>query len=583
MALWIGVWSLMKKHDLLRSGDNIIRVLDVQQESVLVIDCVKQTMPVWMESAWLESHTVCSNEELFEITGIRLMDADALDADQRKVMHERYTMIAPIVSLISDDKIRPKLICSIAEECKVSRQTVRKYLCLYLSYLDLAVLAPKKRQNERELTQDEKNIRWALNKYFHTTKKQSLMTAYTMMLKEKYCDALGVLAEKYPSFYQFRYFYRKTRKMQNFYISRNGLKNYQRNNRPLTGEGVREFALSVGVGMLDATVCDIYLVNDAGSLVGRPILTACIDAYSSLCCGYSLSWEGGVCVETALSSQEALQASGLDWNVIQRPIMTSAYEPILGYKANIRDTDNKVLGVVSDRYRVVQNAEAFAFTDALLGEGVKYETAGSLQEGRRIWLLAKLPDRYIIEGEQIEPYLVFSSSHDGSGAIKAAMTPVRVVCQNTLNMALSTAKRVWSTVHVGDLAAKMDEAHNTLLLAEKYMGKLGTEIAALSKIRLSDSKVMEYIDMLLPMDDQPSDIHKKNISRIREDLKIRYFDAPDLKHVGKNGYRFICAVSDFVTHAKPIRETANYRENLFAKTIEGNPMIDRAYEMVRAA
>ena len=281
-------------------------------------------------------------------------------------------------------------------------------------------------------------------------------------------------------------------------------------------------------------------------------------------------WHGlGVRVEEALSSEEALQASGLDWNVIQRPIMTNAYEPIPGYKANVRDTDNKVLGVVSDRYRVVQNAEAFAFTDALLGEGVKYETAGSLQEGRRIWLLAKLPDRYIIEGEQIEPYLVFSSSHDGSGAIKVAMTPVRVVCQNT--------------VHVGDLAAKMDEAHNTLLLAEKYMGKLGTEISALSKIKLSDSKVMEYINMLLPMDEQPSDIHKKNISRIREDLKIRYFDAPDLKHVGKNGYRFICAVSDFATHAKPIRETANYRENMFAKTIEGNPLIDKAYEMVCAA
>ena len=157
-------------------------------------------------------------------------------------------------------------------------------------------------------------------------------------------------------------------------------------------------------------------------------------------------WHGlGIRVESALSSQEALQASGLDWNVVQRPIMTSAYEPIPGYKANIRDIDNKILGVVSDRYRVVQNAEAFAFTDALLGEGVKYETAGSLQEGRRIWLLAKLPDKYIIEGEQIEPYLVFSSSHDGSGAIKVAMTPVRVVCQNTLNMALSSAKRIWST------------------------------------------------------------------------------------------------------------------------------------------
>ena len=75
-------------------------------------------------------------------------------------------------------------------------------------------------------------------------------------------------------------------------------------------------------------------------------------------------WHGlGVRVESALSSQEALQASGLDWNVIQRPIMTDAYEPIPGYRANVRDTDNKVLGVVSDRYRVVQNAEAFAFTD----------------------------------------------------------------------------------------------------------------------------------------------------------------------------------------------------------------------------
>ena len=115
-----------------------------------------------------------------------------------------------------------------------------------------------------------------------------------MMLKEKYCDNLGVLQDNYPSFYQFRYFYRKTRKMQNYYISRDGLKNYQRNNRPLTGEGVQEFAPAVGVGMLDATICDIYLVDGAGSLVGRPILTACIDAYSGLCCGYSLSWEGGV-------------------------------------------------------------------------------------------------------------------------------------------------------------------------------------------------------------------------------------------------------------------------------------------------
>lgn len=294
-------------------------------------------------------------------------------------------------------------------------------------------------------------------------------------------------------------------------------------------------------------------------------------------------WHGlGVCVEEALNSREALETSGLNWMVEQRPIITDG-KLIPGYKANIRQTDGKILGVVTDRYKVVQNHEAFAFTDALLGEGVKYETAGSLSDGKRIWILAKLPDKYIIEGEQVDPYLVFSSSHDGSGAIKVCMTPIRVVCQNTLNLALSSAKRMWSTIHVGDLAAKMEEAHSTLLLAEKYMGKLGTEVSRLSKIKLPDRKVMEYIDLLLPMDEQPSELHRKNIARIREDMKIRYFDAPDLYHVGKNAYRFLCAVSDFATHAKPLRETANYRENVFAKTVDGHPLIDKAYDMVVSA
>lgn len=255
-------------------------------------------------------------------------------------------------------------------------------------------------------------------------------------------------------------------------------------------------------------------------------------------------WHGlGVRVENALNSADALKLSGLDWNVIQKLIMTDDFTEIPGYKANVRESDNRILGVVSDRYKVVQNSEAFAFTDALLGEGVKYETAGSLQDGKRIWLLAKLPEKYIIEGEPIEPYLVFSSSHDGSGAIKVAMTPIRVVCQNTLNLALNSAKRIWSTIHVGDLSAKMDEAYNTLRLAGKYMTDLGGEFTKLSKIKLTDSKVIEYIETLLPLDNEPSDIRKKNVERVREDLKTRYFNAPDLHHVGKKRISFyLCGI-----------------------------------------
>lgn len=284
----------MKKYDLFRADDTIIRVLEITCDRVLMIDCTKRTMPVWVEPSDLDSYRSCTDDELAEVTSVTVADIETLDADQRKIMYDRYTLIAPILPFVADDKMRSRLICSIAVEHKVSKQTIRNYLCLYLVYMDMAVLAPKKKSDNVQLTQDEKNMRWALNKFFYTTAKQSLTTAYTMMLKEKYCDNMGVLMDTYPSFYQFRYFYRKTKKMQNFYISRDGLKSYQRNNRPLTGEGVQEFAPAVGVGMLDATICDIYLVNDAGNLVGRPILTACIDTYSGLCCGYALSWEGGV-------------------------------------------------------------------------------------------------------------------------------------------------------------------------------------------------------------------------------------------------------------------------------------------------
>ena len=128
-------------------------------------------------------------------------------------------------------------------------------------------------------------------------------------------------------------------------------------------------------------------------------------------------WHGlGVRVQEALSSSDALIQAGLDWRVLQEPIYTEREELVEGYKANIRDTDRKALGVVTDRYKVIQNQEAFAFTDELLGEGVRYETAGSLQGGRRVWLLAHMPHEYIISGERISPYLIFSNTHDGSGA-----------------------------------------------------------------------------------------------------------------------------------------------------------------------
>ena len=300
--------------------------------------------------------------------------------------------------------------------------------------------------------------------------------------------------------------------------------------------------------------------------------------------GRKAPWHGlGQSVAEAPTSKDALGLAGLDWRVIQVPITTEDGMEIAGYKANLRNTDFSVLGVVTDRYKVVQNDEAFAFIDALLGQGVRFETAGSLQEGRKVWMLARLPREYVIAGETISPYLVFSNTHDGSGAVKVAITPIRVLCNNTLNLALETAERSFSMVHTGDIDSKLEEAKNVLFKADKYMQELGKEFDRLRNVELTDDQFEEYLEMLLPVDKDASIQQYKNVKKQREDIRRRYHFAPDLVDLKKSAYRFINAVSDFATHATPLRRTEKYRENMFNRTVEGNPLIDRAYKLVCAA
>ena len=89
--------------------------------------------------------------------------------------------------------------------------------------------------------------------------------------------------------------------------------------------------------------------------------------------------------------------------------------------------------------------------------------------------------------------------------------------------------------------------------------------------------MQEFINEFFPVTEDLTDGQRKNNLRLQEDLKARYYNAPDLEWVGKNGWRFVNAVSDFATHADPIRKTRNYNENLFLRTAEGNPMLDKAF------
>ncbi len=293
MEYQIGGLLLMKKNELIRANNTIYRVLEESENRVLIIDCMKRTMPKYYDLSVFPEYSSCDDEEMQQETGMILKDLETLSADHRRFVREHFTLIAGILPFVADAKQRSVVINKVANEQGVSKQTIRNYLCLYLIYQDVSAFCPKVKSGH-ELTKDEKNIRWALNKYFYNQKKNSIAVAYTMMLKAKYCDNSGQLLPEHPSIHKFRRFEREHRSQQNYYISRNGLKDYQKNHRPLLGDGVQEYCSSVGIGMLDATILDIYLVNEESGIVGRPILTACIDGYSGLCCGYFLSWEGGM-------------------------------------------------------------------------------------------------------------------------------------------------------------------------------------------------------------------------------------------------------------------------------------------------
>lgn len=292
-------------------------------------------------------------------------------------------------------------------------------------------------------------------------------------------------------------------------------------------------------------------------------------------------WHGlGTKVDKAPTSADALHLAGLDWTVEQKNIQLCGGSKIQNYKANVRSSDGQVLGIVSDRYRIVQNKDAFEFTDSIIGGDVRYETAGSLNGGRKIWLLAKLPETEIA-GDKTEPYMVFSNTHDGSGAIRVAMTPIRVVCNNTLNLALDSAKRAWSVRHTGDLNSKMHEARVCLKMANAYMGALAERADRLANTTVTRDQLNMILDELFPMDESSTEREKQGVKKLRDEFMVCYF-APDILKFRNTAWGVVNAISDMVTHNAPRRKTENYRENNWGRIMDGHMLLDKVCAKVNA-
>ncbi|MHB9145726.1 MAG: DUF932 domain-containing protein [Symbiobacteriia bacterium] len=287
-------------------------------------------------------------------------------------------------------------------------------------------------------------------------------------------------------------------------------------------------------------------------------------------------WHGlGTGVEKAPDSEAALTLAGLAWGVAQMPVAVDG-RVLDDYRANVRMTDRKVLGIVGERYRVLQNREAFNFTDALLGNGVKYETAGSLYGGKQVWILARLPQPVRLLGDEVAPYLCFTNSHDGEGAVRAVVTPVRVVCRNTLNLALAGAQRSWSTPHTGGIFDRLGEAARTLELTDAYLKSLKEAAEELAALRLSDEAWHELVEHLLPVraSGHGHEKHQEGVRRRREFLS-QLQGAADLANYRGTGWGAINAVADYAGQAFTRPATDSARASRFGAIIDGHDLVDK--------
>lgn len=210
----------------------------------------------------------------------------------------------------------------------------------------------------------------------------------------------------------------------------------------------------------------------------------------------------GTKLDRPATASEAIQAAGLGFQVEKMPLNIAVHNlPVKDYFATVRTDTMEVLGVVGSRYTPVQNKDAFTTFDTLVGEGQAiYHTAGALGKGERIWILAKLPDYIRVNANDIvEKYLLFTNTHDGSSAVTVKLTPIRVVCENTLSVALQGIEQQVRIRHTMHAEEKLKQAHEILGLSNKLFDILSQYYIGMSRKMINAVLLNQYIDKVFPM------------------------------------------------------------------------------------
>jgi len=297
-----------------------------------------------------------------------------------------------------------------------------------------------------------------------------------------------------------------------------------------------------------------------------------VNGKASMFSAIETPWHGlGQIVDKAPNSADAIKLAGLDWNVNQFPLTSqidgeTINTPMFG---NFRSDNKAFLGAVRSRYQVVQNVEAFDFLDSLHQDGIlKYETAGALGAGERVFMTAQIPGDWKVADSAIKMYLLLFTSHDGSSGIEVLPTTVRVVCNNTLSMARNGAKNVLKFRHTSNIQQQMKMASTLMEMTSHNIDTWITGCNKLVERNVSRNDIKEMLDVIYPNPNTDGIAQSRYEEKLIEFWHIYNSEATQ-QNIKGTAWGMVNAVTYLEDHYDGYIFKGNKAESKFDRTVRG--------------
>jgi phage/plasmid-like protein (TIGR03299 family) len=292
-------------------------------------------------------------------------------------------------------------------------------------------------------------------------------------------------------------------------------------------------------------------------------------------------WEGIATPVRGINHVDAaLTAAGINYKVIQVPVRVEG--KIIKHRvANIRADTREFIEVVSNRYTPFQNYQAYAFLEGAVSTGaMQLENAGEFGYDS-VFIQARVGKDINVLGDAIAPYALIKNSHDGSSGVKVCFTPTRVICRNTLALALKTAPRVWQAKHLRTIEDRMEELQHMMQLAANYTDGIPEVAEKMNGINIADNEIVSVLKKMFPLKKDAGQRAENTVRDAVTEIMVIYNKTKDLERFHGTAWGFYNAVGDYVTHHVP-KETENWRQNRLNRIADGHPLLEVAQRELMA-